>query len=192
MAHITLENHLPGVTGLLEFRKDTAEPLRELTQILLRGASTLSEAEREMIATMVSYRNECVFCCTSHTAAADAYLGENDTLDAIKNNLQTAPLSDKMKALLTIAGQVQENGKNVTTEAIEKAKSLGASDMELHDTVMIAALFSFYNRYVDGLGTFAPSNPTYYKEMGERLRDNGYYRATNGYEHLKKYNLPTL
>ena len=48
MAYISVEEHLPGVTGLLEFRKDTSEPLRELTHILLRGKSTLTEAEREL------------------------------------------------------------------------------------------------------------------------------------------------
>ena len=185
MAYIKLENHLPGVTGLLEYRKDTSEPLRELTQILLRGASSLTEAERELIAAVVSHKNECVYCTTSHTAAADAYFGEPETTQKAKDNIQTAPLSIKMKSLLTIALQVQENGKNVTQQAIDKAKAAGATDMELHDTVMIAALFCFYNRYVDGLGTFAPADPLYYSAMADRLKEKGYHRPIEGYEHLK-------
>ena len=70
MSYIPLEAHLPGITGLLEYRKDTAQPIRELTQILLRGPSTLTEGERELIATVVSNRNQCKFCTAAHTAAA--------------------------------------------------------------------------------------------------------------------------
>jgi uncharacterized peroxidase-related enzyme len=185
MPFIQIEDHLPGVTGLLEYRKDTAEPLRELTQILLRGTSTLTEAERELIATIVSHKNNCTFCVTSHAAAADAYFGDNETTSKMREDIQSAPVSDKMKALLTIAAQVQEGGKSVTPSAIEAAKQAGATDMELHDTVMIAALFCFYNRYVDGLGTIAPTNPDYYKSMAERLKNNGYHRVKEGYDFLK-------
>lgn len=186
MPHIELEEHLPGVTGLLEFRKDTAEPLRQLTEILLRGSSTLTSGERELIATIVSYRNKCVYCATSHTAFADAYLGENLTSDLMKQSIDLMDISDKMKALLKIAEQVQISGKNVTSELVENAKKAGASDMELHDTVMIAALFSFYNRYVDGLATFAPSDPKYYSDMAQRIKENGYYRPKDGYEFMKE------
>ncbi|MBC7937271.1 MAG: peroxidase-related enzyme [Rhizobacter sp.] len=189
MPYINIEAHLPGVTGLLEFRKDTSGPLRELTQILLRGHSTLSEAERELIATVVSSKNECVYCTTSHTAAADAYLGENETSKKVKENIETAPVTDKMKALLNIALLVGGNGKNVSPEAIQKAKDNNASDMEIHDTVMIAALFCFYNRYVDGLGTYAPTDPVYYSDMALRLKEKGYYRPKDGYEELKNKQL---
>lgn len=185
MAYINVEEHLPGVTGLLEFRKDTAEPLRELTQILLRGPSTLTEAERELIATIVSHRNACRYCVTSHAAAADAYYGNSDTTDKIRADIESAPVSEKMKALLTIAAQVQQSGKNVSPEAIERAKNLGATDLELHDTVMIAALFCFYNRYVDGLGTFAPADSDYYSALGERLKNSGYHRPAQGYDFMK-------
>lgn len=186
MPYISLEEHLPGVTGLLEYRQDTAAPLRELTQLLLRGPSTLSEAERELIATIVSHRNECVYCSTSHTAAANAYLGETETAALMKKDINTAPLSDKMKALLVVTSQVQQNGKAVTQEAIDKAKLAGATERELHDTVMIAALFCFYNRYVDGLATIAPTDPEYYSSMAQRLKEKGYYRPPQGYDHLKK------
>jgi uncharacterized peroxidase-related enzyme len=185
MPHIPLEEHLPGITGLLEYRKDTAAPIRELTQILLRGPSTLTEGERELIATIVSYKNECAFCCTAHTAAADVLLGEENTAAQIKNDINTAPVSEKMKALLTIAAQVQESGKNVTSTSIERAKESGATDLEIHDTVLIAALFCLYNRYVDGLATVTPTDPAFYKGLGERLKTNGYNRLPQGYDHLR-------
>lgn len=186
MPYIPLEDHLPGITGLLEYSKDTAAPIRELTQILLRGPSTLTEGERELIATVVSHRNQCTFCTTAHTAAADILLGEEETSARVKLDINTAPVSDKMKALLTIAAQVQEGGKKVTTQAVQKAKAAGATDKEIHDTVLIAALFCLYNRYVDGLSTVTPTDPAFYKGLGKRLKDNGYNRLPQGYEHLKK------
>ena len=186
MPHINLEDHLPGITGLLEYRKDSAEPIRELTQFLLRGPSTLTEAERELIATIVSHANECKFCTTAHTAAADKLLGETRTSEAIKSNIESAPVSEKMKALLIIAKQVQQSGQAVTGESIARAKNAGATDIEIHDTVLIAALFCLYNRYVDGLGTRLPDTDTYYDSLAERLVTNGYRRLPEGYDHLKK------
>ena len=186
MPYIPLEAHLPGITGLLEYRKDSAAPIRELTQILLRGSSTLTEGERELIATVVSNKNSCRFCTAAHTAAADVLLGEHNTSAGVKNNIQTAPVSDKMKALLTIAAQTAQSGKAVTKQAIQKAKDEGATDIEIHDTVLIAALFCLYNRYVDGLATVTPDNPDFYKGLGERLQQHGYNRLPQGYDHLKK------
>ena len=128
MPYIPLEEHLPGITGLLEYRQDSAKPIRELTQILLRGPSTLTEGERELIATVVSNGNQCIFCTAAHTAAADVLLGENDTSEKVKQDIAAAPVSEKMKTLLTIAAMVRESGKAVTKEAIEKAKSEAKSE----------------------------------------------------------------
>jgi uncharacterized peroxidase-related enzyme len=139
MPHIPLEDHLPGITGLLEYRKDSAQPIRELTQLLLRGPSTLTEGERELIATIVSHGNECKFCTTAHTAAADKLLGECETTQAIKKDIESAPINEKMKALLVIAKQVQQSGKNVTAASVVRAKDAGATDIE---TPFLSQLFS--------------------------------------------------
>lgn len=186
MPYIPLEEHLPGITGLLEYNKESAQPIRELTQILLRGPSTLTEGERELIATVVSSGNNCTFCTTAHTAAADALLGDTDTASKVKRDISTAPVSDKMKALLTIASMVRESGKSVTAAAIQKAKEQGATDLEIHDTVLIAALFCLYNRYVDGLATALPADNSYYAVLADRLVNHGYTRLPQGYDHLKK------
>jgi uncharacterized peroxidase-related enzyme len=186
MPYIPLEEHLPGITGLLEYRQDSAGPIRELTQVLLRGPSTLTEGERELIATIVSSRNQCRFCTAAHTAAANVLLSESETSEAVKRDIDTAPVSDKMKALLEIAALVQAGGKMVTPAAIDTAKAAGATDMEMHDTVLIAGLFCLYNRYVDGLATVTPSDPAFYQGLGERLKNHGYNRLPNGYDHLKK------
>lgn len=188
MPYIPLEEHLPGITGLLEYRKDTAAPIRELTQFLLRGPSTLTEGERELIATIVSHRNQCKFCTTAHTATANLLLGEGDTAQMVKENILTAPVSDKMKTLLTIASQVQVGGKSVTQDSIDEAKKAGATDIEIHDTVLIAGLFCLYNRYVDGLATALPANAEYFDSLAKRLASYGYRRLPQGYDHLKRTN----
>ena len=186
MPYITLEPHLPGITGLLEYRKDSAQPVRELTQFLLRGASSLSEGERELIASVVSSGNECRFCTTAHTAAANMLLGEKETSAHVLKDIATAPVSDKMKTLLTIAARVRESGKQVTDDAIAAAKKAGATDIEIHDTVLIAALFCLYNRYVHGLDTFTPTDPDFYANLADRIVHHGYTRLPEGYDHLKK------
>jgi len=174
MPYIPVEEHLPGITGLLEYRKDSAEPIRELTQFLLRGPNTLTEGERELIATVVSNGNECTFCTAAHTAAADRLLGETETTSTIKKDIDSASLPAKMKALLTIALMVRESGKSVTADAIQKAKDEGATDIEIHDTVLIAAGFCMYNRYVDGLGATTPDDPMFYKKVAEQRANEGY------------------
>jgi uncharacterized peroxidase-related enzyme len=186
MPYISVEEHLPGITGLLEYRKDSAQPIRDLTQLLLRGPSTLTEGERELIATIVSHNNQCRFCTSAHTAAVDLLLGECETAARVKENIETAPVSEKMKGLLTIAKQVQQSGKNVTTESVQRARNAGATDVEIHDTVLIAALFCLYNRYVDGLSTVTPPNTEFYRGLAERIVNHGYTRLPNGYDHLKK------
>src|ERR1017187_1726537 len=178
MAHITLTEGLPGIVGLLAFRPETAAPMRVLSEFLLRGPNSLTSAEREIIATYTSSQNDCYFCQMGHGAAAAHYLGGNlDLIDDVKRDFRTAPISNKLKALLAIAGQVQKGGKHVTTEDIERARQEGATDLEIHDTVLIAAAFCMYNRYVDGLGTWAPKDPKVYLPMGARLAEEGYVHS---------------
>ena len=175
MAHITLPEGLPGITGLLAFRPETAAPMRTLSEFLLRGPNSLTSAEREIIATYTSSQNDCYFCEMGHGAAAAHHLGGNwELIDQVKRDFRSAPISDKLKALLAIAGRVQKGGKHVTAEDIERARQTGATDLEIHDTVLIAAAFCMYNRYVDGLATSVPRDPEVYLEMGARLAEQGY------------------
>ena len=177
MPHISLPNDLPGITSGFAFRPETAKPMRELAEVLLRGPSSLTSGEREMIATFVSTRNDCFFCQTSHRAAAAHHLDRDYALvDAVRFDYQSAPVSDKLKALLAIAGKVQQGGKKVTAEDIAQARSEGATDLEIHDTVLIAAAFCMYNRYVDGLATYTPTDPHLYDEMGAQMAHSGYVR----------------
>jgi uncharacterized peroxidase-related enzyme len=175
MAHIAVPEGISGIRSLVMFRPETGQHLYELAQVLLRGESPLSAAERELIATHVSARNNCFFCMSSHAAAARELFGTgSQVVDCVIENRPTSLLSDKMKALLEIAGKVQQNGKLVTDEDVAAAKKHGAGDRDIHDTVLIAATFSMFNRYVDGLASLTPTNPKEYEPMGKRLATAGY------------------
>jgi uncharacterized peroxidase-related enzyme len=177
MAHIQVPAGLPGILGPMAISPDSTKALRELVEVLLRGPNSLTPAEREIIATYVSSENDCCFCQLSHGAAAAEHLGGNyELIDRIKQNFGAAEISDKLKALLAIAGKVQKGGKHVTAEDVERARQLGASDKEIHDTVLIAAAFCMFNRYVDGLGTWQPADPQAYREMGQMMAHVGYVR----------------
>lgn len=176
MAHIDLKNDLPGIRGLMEYRPETAAPLNGLAEILLRSDdNSLSRGERELIGTYVSYLNDCFFCQNVHGALAGHYLQcDIDQIDAIKANFNTTDLSAKMKALLSIAASVQQGGKNVTAGQIEQAKTIGASDKEIHDTVLISAAFCMFNRYVDGLATGSPQDRQFYVNRAQQRAEDGY------------------
>jgi uncharacterized peroxidase-related enzyme len=175
MAHINVPEGVPGIRSLVMFRPETGKPLYELAQVLLRGESSLSEAERELIAAYVSKRNDTMFCMMSHAAASRALYGnDNSIVDEVLNDMQRANISTKMKALLNIASKVQILGKEVTQQDIDAARNEKATDKEIHDTVLIAAAFSMFNRYVDGLASFTPTDEKEYETMGQRMAEKGY------------------
>jgi uncharacterized peroxidase-related enzyme len=174
MSHIDLPEGLPGISAGFAYRPETAKPMRELAHILLHQPGTLAPGERELIAALVSSRNRTYFCEASHGAAATAHLGDPSIVEQVKRDFYTAPVSPRLKALLVIASKVQQDGKLVTQGDVDAARNLGATDLEIHDTVLIAAAFCMYNRYVDGLGTWQPRNPDMYAQMGQHLAEEGY------------------
>lgn len=164
--------------GLLNYRPETGRPLSELAEVLLRGANTLTRGERELIAAYVSRQNECVFCESSHAAFAAAQLPEGMPLvGQVCADLEQAPVSAKLKALLRVAGKVQQGGKAVSAADVAAAREAGASDMEIHDTVLIGAAFCMFNRYVDGLATIASDDPAGYQQAAELIVTRGYLAA---------------
>lgn len=180
MAHVAVPEGVPGIRSLVMFRPETGKHLYDLAQVLLRDASPLTPAERELIATHVSARNNCVFCMSSHAAAArELFEDKREVVDCVIHGQSTPLLSEKMKALLNIAGKVQVNGKNVTDADVAEARKHGADDREIHDTVLIAATFSMFNRYVDGLASLTPTDPKEYEPMGKRMATLGYVLPQN-------------
>ena len=177
MEHIRVPDGLPGILGPMAVSPESTKALRELVERLLPGPNTLTSAERELIATYVSSQNDCCFCQLSHGAAAAEHLdGNYELVEQVKSDYAAAGIPEKLKALLAIAGKVQKGGKHVTTEDVERARTLGATDREIHDTVLIAAAFCMFNRYVDGLGTWQPTDSLAYREMGRTMAHIGYVR----------------
>lgn len=175
MAYIELNNEYPGIRGLMAFRPETAGPLNDLAEALLRSPNTLTPGERELIAAFVSALNNCFFCHNSHAGYAQHFLQcDTNFIDSVKNDYMSADIPEKIKALLTIAENVTKGGKYVSEGNIKKARELGATDREIHDTVLIASAFCMFNRYVDGLGTSAPSDRQYYITRAAKRAHLGY------------------
>ena len=176
MAHIELPEDIPGIRGLLNVNPAAAIPMKQLAEVLLRGDSTLTQIERELIATHVSRVNECEFCAKSHGSIV-SYLAADDgaLVDAVRADLIRAPLSPKMKLLLTIAEKVARNARLVEAEDVEAAKREGATDLEVHDTVLIAGAFCLYNKYVDGLGAIEWDSDEMYEKRARMTADEGYF-----------------
>ena len=178
MPHIQLPEGVPGIRSLVMYRPETGKLLYDLAQALLRDESPLSPAERELIAAYVSSRNDCQFCMSSHAAAArHLYRDEKGTVDLVLDEYASAPIPGKLKALLTIAGKVQQDARTVSTHDVALARQHGATDRDIHDTVLIAAAFCMFNRYVDGLATFAPEGVEFYAQTGQMLAQEGYLNA---------------
>jgi len=174
MPHITLPPGLPGIRGLMAFRPDTAAPINDLVEVLLRGPHTLTPAERELIATYVSSENDCRYCQAFHGAMAAHHLGDAAIVDSVKCDVAHADVSAKMKALLAIAGRTAKSGKDVTAADIARARDHGATDLEIHDAVLIAAVFCMCNRYVDGLAATTPDDPGFYRARAAIIAAGGY------------------
>ena len=152
------------------FSPETPKPLCDLVQVLLTGPHSLTPAEREMIATYVSSQNDCMYCQSCHGSTAAQHLGGSDAdyelIAGIKQNYEATAISSRMKALLAIAGKVQKGSKHLTGKDVAHARQEGATDKEIHDTVLIAAAFCMFNRYVDDLATWQPRDPEIYREIG--------------------------
>ena len=175
MPHIELPPHMAGIRALMAFRPETAAPLNALVDTLLRGAHTLTPGERELIATCVSAHNDCTYCRGIHGAVAAQHLGCSDTLvDAVVSDPNHAEISEKLKALLAIAVETADSGRSVTAQSVARARAAGANDIEIHDTVLIAAAFCMFNRYVDGLATWAPGDRAFYRERAAIVVRDGY------------------
>jgi uncharacterized peroxidase-related enzyme len=179
MPHIELPEGMAGPRGPMTFRPETAKPIGELAEVLMRGPSTLTLAERELIGTYVSSENDCRYCQNIHGAIAAHLLGGDESLVlAIKQDFSCAPISEKLRTLLNIAGKVQQGGRHVTTEDVEEARRAGATDLEIHDTVLIAAKFCMMNRYVDGLAVWTPDDDEFYQTRAVKVAEHGYVGAS--------------
>lgn len=177
MPHIPVDPNLPGIVSLFAFKPESGALMSALAEQLLRGESPLTPAERELIAVRVSRGNECRFCERSHAAAARALLDGDDAgiVADVADTGASSELDQRMHALLHVADRVRERGDQVTPDDIQAARDAGADDESIHDTVLVAAAFCMFNRYVDGLAALTPPEGAY-DEMGQMLATAGYVR----------------
>jgi len=178
VAHVSVPDGVPGIRSLFAVRPEVAGPLSALADTLLHGPNTLSHGDRELIAAYVSSLNDCTFCHRSHAAIAACHLGDDETLVAsVVRDPEAAPIPGKLKALLAVAARVRQSGRAVRDEDIGRARREGASDVEIHDTVLVAAAFCMFNRYVDGLAAWTPTDPAGYRDRARLVAAHGYSAA---------------
>ncbi len=183
MPYITMPPELmPGTPGLMRYRPETGRPLSQLAEVLHRDAHSLSQADRELIAARVSALNECRFCLYTHgEVSAQQHSEGRAMVDKVLSDPSSAPISPKLKALVTIAEAVQESGHSVTQDMVDTARNAGATDTEIHDTVLISAAFCMYNRYCDGLAAVVPEDPAAYIPMAAMIIREGYSTCATGH-----------
>jgi uncharacterized peroxidase-related enzyme len=171
------------MVALSSYRPDVYSRLASLADLLLQQqhpSSTISPGDRELIAAYVSSLNRCDYCHVVHGAVAAAHLQNSKLVEDVKCDYEASEASPKMKALLRIAGLVQRSGREVNREAVESAKREGASEMDVHDTVLIAAAFCMFNRYVDGLATEMPGDLGAFMGRGAMIAEKGYEAMGKG------------
>jgi uncharacterized peroxidase-related enzyme len=170
--------HLPSLpedAKLLDvFRAypDTARPLIDYHQALMRGESPLSEAQRELIAAYVSGVNACDYCHGIHQTTAQAFGVGEDLLTALLADLETANIDEPMRTLLRYVVKLTTDPAKVTPTDAQHVLAAGWDERALHDAVSVCALFNFMNRFVNGLGITAA--PDYADLSGNRLAEGGY------------------
>lgn len=175
MPHVTIAGGEPGSIGLLAAFRATGRPLNDLADAVMRGPSSLTRAERELIAAYVSSGNGCYFCTHAHAATARHLYGDRaSVVTGVLADPAAADLDEEMRALLAIAAKVRRGGRRVTDSDVRRARAAGADDRAIHDAVLIAAVSSLFNRYVDGLAADAPRDPAAYAEIGARIAARGY------------------
>lgn len=150
----------------------TARPLIDFHELLMRGESPLTVAERELIAAYVSGRNGCGYCHGVHTATAEAFGVPPGLLVALLTDLDSAPVDEGMRVLLAYVGKLTTDPARITEADADAVFAAGWDERALHDAVLVCSLFNFMNRMVNGLGVTA--DDAYYALSGTRLHDVGY------------------
>jgi uncharacterized peroxidase-related enzyme len=155
----------------------TARPLIDYHEMVMRGPSPFSVAERELIAAYVSGVNACSYCHGVHTATAEAFGVPPGLLAAALADLDTAPVDDRMRPVLRYVGKLTRTPARITDADTGTVLAAGWDERAVHDATLVCALFNFMNRLVDGLGIRA--DDSYYALSATRLHQRGYAGLTD-------------
>lgn len=152
---------------------ELAKPILEYHQILLRGPSPLSVAQRELIAAFVSGINACRFCHGAHTAVAEAFGVEPGLVQQLLDDVQGSPVSERMKPILAYVRKLTEAPASVRDADAEAVFAAGWDELALHHAIHVCALFNYMNRLVEGHG-IEPAGPEVLGGLTRQLHDKGY------------------
>jgi uncharacterized peroxidase-related enzyme len=161
-----------NLLDLFKAYPETSKPLIEFHQVLLRGPSPFSEAERELIAAYVSGLNHCRYCRGVHTATAERLGIPPGAVGRLVDTGDDTSVPDKMKPVLRYAHKLTQQPSAVTKDDVQAIFAAGWDETAIYHTVAVTALFNFMNRLVEGLGI--ELDPAYIKPASERLADRGY------------------
>ena len=166
----------PVMRDLYKSQPASCKPLGELTEVAMRGPSPFTQGERELIAAYVSGLNACNYSHTTHAGVAAAFGVEPDLFNVLLTDIDLAPIEYRMKPILRYARKLTLSPARMTEADATALYEAGWGDDALYSTVLVTALFNFYNRLVDGVGLALPE---------------GYVaEAANGFRHKAMTSLP--
>ena len=166
---------LPPEAGLLQIFQafpKAARPLLEYHEVLLRGDSPFSAAERELIAAYVSGLNNCNYCRAIHSQTAVALGIGAETIANVFSNPHCEHVDVRMRPILAFVRKLTLSPANITAADVDAIFASGWDDRALHDAMAICGLFNLMNRLVNGLGVEA--SEAYTKMAAQRLAQGGY------------------
>ncbi len=145
----------PEGTGLKEIQAPYAEMYKhwaKFSQALMRGPGPLTVAEREVIAAYTSGLNSCTYCYRDHTMAAEEFGVQTGVIESLVDDVDTAPVDDKMKPLLRYVRKLTLTPSRLVAGDAEAVFAAGWDEAALHFTIAICARFNLINRLILGHG----------------------------------------
>ena len=143
---------VPDAAKLTFYRPDFyGSHSRTLTHEAMRGPSTWSVAERELMAAYVSKVNECPFCIGAHTATASQASGNGAMVAAALANLEIAPIEEGLRATLRMLGKLTGDG-HLSTEDVRAVLDTGVSREQIEDALAVCYAFNVTNRLANTFG----------------------------------------
>jgi uncharacterized peroxidase-related enzyme len=168
---------LPPEASLLQIFQafpEAAQPLLEYHEVLLRGESPFSPAERELIAAYISGLNNCNYCRAVHSQTAVALGISSNLTSKLHFDPHDRDVDARMRPVLAFVRRLTLSPGKITAADVEAIFAAGWNDRALYDATAICALFNLMNRLVNGFGIEA--SDAYTKMAAQRLAQNGYAR----------------
>lgn len=158
---------------------ELARPLSEFTEVLMRGTSPFTEAQRELIAAVTSATNQCRFCYGTHKATAENFGIDEKVFEQIQNDVATADIEAEIKPVLAYVQKLTLTPTRITQADVDAIFDAGWNDQAFHHAVSICGLFNYYNRILEGYGI--TMDQAFYDEAGGRLAQLGYLYSPERY-----------